>query len=181
MFGLSPKEKYETDVLKLIADYLSQPQDKFSKALYAAYPGARTAIETGFREGRDKINLGLNIANTVVVDIIGKQADTEWRERTLLQLQDRILHPDYSWQRTVGQLRDGRYPKNIDNFVYVLEWFLAMTSRACEKGNIDNDEQFILTHEIVGALQGTDAGERQARRLSNALAESLGVTDLLKP
>ena len=181
MFGLSRKEKYEADVLDLVKMYMSQTHDGFRRTFYTAYPGARNAIEMGFQEGRNAVDLALNMANASIVRIIEKQPDTEWRERSLRQLEERITHPDYEWRRTVQQIRDGRYPKNVDGFVYALEWFLAMTSKAREEGHIDDDKQFILTHEIVGALKGTDASERQTRRLSNALAESLGITDLLNP
>ena len=85
-----------------------------------------------------------------------------------------MTHPNYRWQLTVEQVRDGRYPKNIDNFVYVLEWFLAMTARAHGEGHISDDTVNILSNEIAGALAGKNADQRQGQRFVDALLRIYG-------
>lgn len=174
MFGFGKKGRFEQQVLERLGDYLSLLGRDFRKSLITSYPGARRVIETGFDQGRGVDALCIELGTIVLVDVIEKTNDNEWRDRVLRQLKERMTHPDYTWRVTVQQLKDGRYPKGVDNFVYVLEWFLAMTCKGHEEGKIDLDTMYIVSNEVTGALSGKTGEERQGERFVDMLIETFG-------
>ena len=132
--------------------------------LLSAYPGVSTAADHGFEKGDPPDQLAVVTTASILADFVEK----------LPYEQRRLLSETLSIK--VG-LTEGDRGIDTPEMRWVQSFLVAETQvfQMLKGGRIESDVRRYFASEVIGALEGKDAGERSADRVRGILYDALKI------
>ena len=152
------KRAYRTEVLGGVMALLHDLQGKDTKTVLRSYPGIEKAITSNFEDGDITPNrAALDITTIVITNVIETQLPEETRKNIIGQLDAMDLLNE----------------EEKEPFIQRLEWINRIAEGWIKSRTVDKEDVDRVFHEIVGALKGVDASEREKDRAMSALYRGL--------
>jgi hypothetical protein len=166
MFNWFRGSRYREEVLDTVAVLLTDTSSALRRSLHRQYPGIEKAIKTGEEESQNKHELAITITQVVLAATIEQMPD-DARKRS-------IVNGLATWidsggvERFQHDVSNGRC-NDIDGFELRLRAAVSSIWEMQGDGRVENDSCARFLREILGALEGLDAEEREKRRYLHVL------------
>lgn len=166
MFNWMRRNTYRREVLDTVCLLLVDDSSAMRRSLLQEFPGIEKAIKSGQENKRNKDELAINIAQVVLAATIDRMTDYDRLRKIADSLS--VWAADDGIQTFKQDVAEGRIGE-LDGFELRLRAALSFISEMQEAGRVENDmcERFLA--ELVGALDGLDADERERRRYLNII------------
>lgn len=152
------KRAYRAEVLGGVMALLHDLQGKDTKAVLRAYPGIEDAITSNFEDGDiTPDRAALDITTIIITNVIETQLPEETRKNIIGQLDAMDLLNE----------------EEKEPFIQRLEWINGIAESWIKSRTVDKEDVDRVFHEIVGALHGIEAHERQKDRIISLLDRTL--------
>jgi hypothetical protein len=161
MFGWWRGNAYRRVVLDTVSLLMVDKDGTLCQALIKEYPGIENAIRKGEKIKQNRYELGIIITQSVLASTIAQMKDFERRRH--------IADSLCSWVDGGGvetfnkDLAEGNF-NGVDGFDLRLRAALSFISNMQTDKRVEDDMCHRFLKEIVGALDGLDANERERQR-----------------
>ena len=152
---------YRHDVLLTMGTLLGDDSGEFRRSVLRSYPGMETAIKRAYEEKQNKAELAVTLAQLFLAEAIDKTDDQSRKFGIAKRIRAWLSSGGVSTFR--DELADC-HAKDIDGFELRLKWALSSIAAMESEKQIEEGFYNRVVGELLGALDGLSADERQHRR-----------------
>lgn len=160
------RRNYKNEVIGEMMAIFLMPDNRFQAFLKEYFPGAFTAIRSGYDRGQNPTELAITMSAAVLASMI-EALDDERVERIQAEVMEWANDPD-----AIEDL-NGTVENAQDGFAGRIKWAIAYVARLERSQQLDEYFLDLFSGEVFGALAGKSEGDRADERRSRILLKAL--------